>query len=73
MTTPRRRLIRPARSSSEAPQSSVQSQKLRAKLEKDRKDLARWMARLKLAITFVQKHHHRITRLERQIAKLEGG
>jgi hypothetical protein len=48
-------------------------QKLRSKLDKDRQDLARWMSRLKRAFTFVQKHHGRIARLERQITKLGGG
>jgi hypothetical protein len=47
-------------------------QKLRSKLDKDRKDLARWMARLKRAFTFVQKHQLRIARIERQITKREG-
>ncbi len=70
MTTPRRRLIRPAPSN--PPNNAPQLQKLRAKIEKDRQDLARWMARLKRAFTFVQKHQRRIARLECQIAKLGG-
>jgi hypothetical protein len=72
MTTPRRRLIRPSAPSNGQPQTALQLQKLRAKLDKDRRDLARWMARLKRALTFVQKHQLRITRLERQITKLQG-
>ena len=72
MSTPRRRLIRPATSPASTPLTAQQLQKLRNKLDKDRKDLARWMSRLKRAFSFVQKHQHRITRLERQITKLEG-
>jgi hypothetical protein len=72
MTTPRRRLIRPI-SPSEPQPASLQLQKLRAKLDKDRKDLARWMVRLKRTFHFVQKHQQRIIRAERQITKLEGG
>ena len=73
MTTPRRRLIRPAAPHNGQPQTALQVQKLRTKLDKDRQDLARWMSRLKRSFSFVQKHSQRITRLERQIAKLEGG
>ena len=70
MTTPRRRLIRqPVPSPSD---NSAALPKLRAQLEKDRKDLARWMSRLKRAFSFVQKHQQRIARIERQITKLEG-
>jgi len=72
MTMPRRRLIRPATPAAAPPPTSQQLQKLRAKLEKDRKNLARWMARLKRAFTFVQKHQQRIARLERLITKLHG-
>lgn len=76
MTLPRRRLLRSAPPTStppaSAPDPTSKLAKLRAKLHKDRRDLARWMARLKRAFHFVQKHHGRITRLERQIAQLEG-
>jgi hypothetical protein len=73
MTTPRRRLIRPAALHNGQPSTAQHVQKLRLKLDKDRRDLARWMSRLKRAFSFVQKHQTRITRLERQITKLEGG
>ena len=73
MTTPRRRLIRPNAPTTNTSSATLQLQKLRGKLDKDRRDLARWMSRLKRAFTFVQKHHCRIARLERQITKLEGG
>ena len=71
MSTPRRRLIRPATPAA-TPPTAGQLQKLRTKLEKDRRDLARWMSRLKRAFSFVQKHQQRIFRIERQITKLEG-
>jgi hypothetical protein len=74
MTTPRRRLIRPtAPAPTTTSPATLLLQKLRSKLDKDRQDLARWMSRLKRAFTFVQKHHGRIARLERQITKLGGG
>ena len=71
MTMPRRRLIRPTTTAADPP-PAAHLQKLRAKLAKDRKNLARWMARLKRAFTFVQKHQQRIARLERLITKLHG-
>ena len=71
-TTPRRRLIRPNAPPTTISPTTLQLQKLRNKLDKDRQDLARWMSRLKRAFTFVQKHHCRIARIERQITNLEG-
>ena len=73
MTTPRRRLIRPAISPTTPPQTSQQLQKLRAKLETDRLGFSRWLARLKRAFTAIDKYQRRVARLERQITKLEGG
>jgi hypothetical protein len=70
MTTPRRRLIRPA--SPSPPDPSQKLQKLRARLEKERRDLARWLSRLRRAFTATDKHSQRITRLERQITKIQG-
>lgn len=70
MTTPRRRLIRPPRSSHSHP--AAQLQKLHAKLAKERLDLSRWMTRLKRAFHAVEKHQQRISRLEKQIHVLQG-
>ena len=70
MTTPRRRLIRPAPPSQ--PDNSQQVQKLRAKLENERRGLARWLSRLRRAFTAMDKHSQRIARIERQITKLQG-
>ena len=71
-TTPRRRIIRP-------PQPPInshahhdrQNQKLRARLEKERTALNRWMARLRRAFHSVEKIQRRVIRLEKQIATLE--
>jgi hypothetical protein len=47
-------------------------QKLRAKLEYERRSLARWLSRLRRAFTAMNKHSERIARIERQIAKIQG-
>jgi hypothetical protein len=67
---PRRRLIRPTQP--QPPEPSQQVQKLRAKLEDERRGLARWLSRLRRAFTAMNKHSERIARLERQIAKIQG-
>ena len=69
MTTPRRRVLRPAR----VPAASDQQRQLhvvkhQAKLEKERASLDRWMVRLKRAFRAVEKQQRKITRLERQLA-----
>jgi hypothetical protein len=72
MTTPRRRIIRPTSTSTSTPDQSQQVQKLRAKLDTERRGLARWLSRLRRAFTAMNKHSERITRLERQITKIQG-
>lgn len=69
MTTPRRRLIRPAPAS--MPERSRQVQKLRDRLEKERASLARWQTRLKRAFNAVEKCQGKIARVERQLNHLE--
>ena len=72
MTTPRRRLIRPALPpASPRPQPDHQTQKLRSRLEKERTALARWMSKLKRAFNTVQKLQQCIVRIERRITHLE--
>jgi hypothetical protein len=71
MAAPRRRILRPARSTVPDPQKQLRLQKLRASLERERAALARWMARLKRAFHAVEKAQQRSNRVERQIAKLE--
>jgi truncated hemoglobin YjbI len=71
-TTPRRRLIRPDPSSGPPPSSaSRQAQKLRARLEKERLALARWMKKFKRACTAVQKIQRTIARVERRLTPVE--
>jgi hypothetical protein len=68
MTAPRRRIIRPTAT----PPPDQQVQKLRTKLETERQGLARWLSRLRLAFTAMNKHSERIARLERQLTKIQG-
>ena len=70
MTTPRRRLVRPTPPSQ--PDNSQQGQKLRAKLENERRGLARWLSKLRRAFNAMDKHSSRIARLERKITKFLG-
>jgi predicted nucleic acid-binding Zn-ribbon protein len=70
MATPRRQLIRPMR-----PPDNLdldrQIQRLRSRLEAERRALARWFTRLKRAFNSVMKIQHRVARIEKQIAHLE--
>ncbi len=71
MAVTRRRIIRfpetPARNGTH-PQR--QREKLRARLQEQRKALVRWLGRLKRAFHAFEKIHTAIGRLERRIAKL---
>ena len=71
MSIPRRRLVRPALAPEPDEQRHHQVQKLRARLEQERRILARWMTRLKRAFHAVEKIQQRISRIERQITRLE--
>jgi hypothetical protein len=51
----------------------LQLQKLRARLEENRRGLTRWLSKLRRAFNAMDKHNRRIARLERQITHLEGG
>ena len=56
MTTVRRRVLRPARLPATADASTVMRvEKRRAKLEYERRSLARWMARLRRAFHAMEK------------------
>jgi hypothetical protein len=52
-------------------QADPQIQKLQSRLETERAALNRWMPRLKRSFNTVLKIYQRISRLERQIARLE--
>ena len=55
MSIPRRRLVRPALAPEPDQQRHHQVQKLRARLEQERRVLARWMTRLRRAFHTVEK------------------
>jgi hypothetical protein len=72
MSTPRRRIVRPASAIDQAAQQRHRrAQKLRGRLVDDRTALARWMSRLKRAFHAVEKFQQRVARLDRQLATLE--
>ena len=70
MTTTRRRIIRfphqPARNGSQR-----QIDRLRAKLDEQRRALHRWLLRLKRAFHAFEKRQQAIARIERQLSKLQ--
>jgi len=72
MTTPRRRLIR---SPSTPPLNDStryrQLQRLRAKLEREKDALGRWMVKLRRDFHSVEKIQLRVRRLELKIARRE--
>ena len=71
MSMPRRRLVRPALAPDSDQQRHHQVQKLRVRLEQERQVLARWMSKLKRAFHQVEKLSARISRIERNITRLE--
>jgi hypothetical protein len=46
-------------------------QKLRVRLEQERRALGRWLTRLKRAFHAFEQHQRKVAQLERQIARLE--
>jgi hypothetical protein len=71
MSTPRRRLIRPAGAPAAPPQHAARLQKLRQRLAEEQTVLARWLPRLRRAFRTVEKGLAAVARLQRQIARLE--
>ena len=71
MSMPRRRLVRPALAPEPDQLRHHQVQKLRVRLEQERRVLARWMTKLKRAFHQVEKLSARISRIERNITRLE--
>jgi hypothetical protein len=68
----RRRLIRPrVNPSPSSPNRERAIQKLRARLEQERKALARWQKRLKRAFNTVTRLQKSIARIERQLTQTE--
>jgi hypothetical protein len=71
MSVPRRRLVRPVLAPEPDQQRHHLVQKLRVRLEQERRVLARWMSKLKRAFHQVEKLSARISRIERNITRLE--
>jgi hypothetical protein len=72
MSTPRRRIVRPApQLAPTAQQRQRRAQRIRSRLVADRGALNRWMSRLKRAFHTVEKLQQRVARLDRQLASLE--
>ena len=70
-TTPRRRVLRPSRPVTD---DAAQQRKIadrRTRLVAEQQTLARWMSRLKRAFHAVEKQQQKISRLDREIARLE--
>jgi hypothetical protein len=68
----RRRLIRPrVNTSTPSPNRERAIQKLRVRLEQERKALARWQKRLKRAFNTVTRLQKSIARIERQLTQTE--
>jgi hypothetical protein len=71
MSTPRRNLVRPTVPPAARPSTDRLQHKLRTRLEVERAALARWMTRLRRAFHAVEKSQLRVSRIERQIARLQ--
>ena len=70
-TTPRRRVLRPTGESPDDPTRQRSLHKKRARLQDEQQSLLRWMSRLKRAFHAVEKQQRTITRLERDLSRLE--
>jgi hypothetical protein len=69
MTTPRRRILRPAAVTTPADRRlEAARQRQIARLVKEQESLRRWMTRLKRACHALEKHQQCIRRLERSLA-----
>ena len=72
MSTPRRRIVRPPVAAVPPdPNRTRRLQRLRARLEKERAALARWMVRLRRAFHALERRQRSAARVERQITTLE--
>jgi hypothetical protein len=69
MIAPRRRVLRPVRTSAADPQRSAQQQARVSRLEQEREGFNRWLSRLKRACRAIEKHQARIVRLERLLSQ----
>ena len=70
-TTPRRQVLRPTRATPDDSARQRSIHKKRARLHDEQQSLLRWMSRLKRAFHAVEKQQRIITRLERDLTRLE--
>jgi polyhydroxyalkanoate synthesis regulator phasin len=73
MSHPRRRLLRSSRSLADDGLRQTQLVTRRSRLEAEQQALSRWMSRLKRAFHAVEKQQQKVTRLEREISRLQQG
>ena len=67
MTTPRRRVLRPA-SATVAAAHVARIERWRKQLQADQQAFGRWMAKLKRSVTTLDRLQARINRLKRQLS-----
>ena len=73
MSQPRRRILRSSRSLADDALRQTQLVTRRSRLEAEQQALSRWMSRLKRAFHAVEKQQQKVTRLEREISRLQQG
>ncbi|HEV3302408.1 MAG TPA: hypothetical protein VG055_22325 [Planctomycetaceae bacterium] len=73
MSQTRRRILRPSRSLVDDGLRQTQLVTRRSRLEAEQQALSRWMSRLKRAFHAVEKQQQKVTRLEREISRLQQG
>jgi hypothetical protein len=71
VSTTRRRIVRPPRSHPPSQAPPARMQKLRGRLERERRALSRWLTRLKRAFHAFEQYQRKVAQLERQLARLE--
>ena len=73
MTTPRRRVLRPARPAhNPEPRVDLRLEKWREQLTREQAGLARTMSRLKRVFHAFEKQQRRVTRLEKLLSQPNG-
>ena len=70
-TTPRRRVIRPPRPATDDTLRQRKVAVRRTRLQTEQQSLTRWMVRLRRAFHAVEKQQKTVSRLEREIDRLE--
>lgn len=71
MTTPRRRVLRPERTSEPREPSPRLIARRQSQLQQERDGFERWMTRLRRAANEVARRQKRIARLERTLTRLQ--